>query len=62
VRADTSAAYTFNLGPTRLTTQLNVYNIFDKRYYYPGQPYNTSKAFNMIGDPLTVLGSVKIEY
>jgi iron complex outermembrane recepter protein len=62
VRADTYVAYIFDIGKTKLTTQLNVNNFLDKRYYFAGQPYNTSKAFNIIADPLTVMGSVKLEY
>ncbi|NOU20666.1 MAG: TonB-dependent receptor [Methyloglobulus sp.] len=62
VRADAFAGYSFNIGKTKLTTQLNVTNVFDKRYYFAGQPYNTSKAYNMIADPLTFLGSVRLEY
>lgn len=62
VRADTYAAYSFKLGKTRLTTQLNVNNVFDKRYYFAGQPYNTSSAYNKIADPLTFMGSIKLEY
>lgn len=62
VRADTYAAYSFNVGKYRMTTQLNVNNVFDQRYYFTGQPYNTSKAYNQIGEPLSFLGSVKLEY
>ena len=62
VRVDTFAGYRMNLGPTKLTTQINVYNIFDKRYYLAGQPYYANRAWNMPGDPLTVLGSVKLEF
>jgi iron complex outermembrane receptor protein len=62
VRADTYAAYTLNVGPTRLTAQVNVNNIFDKRYFYAGQPYNASRAWNMPADPLTVLGSLRLDY
>lgn len=62
VRVDTYAGYTMKLGPTRLTTQLNVNNIFDKRYYLAGEPYYANRAWNMPGEPLTVMGSVKLEY
>ncbi|SMF97568.1 iron complex outermembrane recepter protein [Methylomagnum ishizawai] len=62
VRADTYAAYTLPVGPTRLTAQLNVNNVFDKRYFYAGQPYNASRAWNAPADPLTVLGSLRLEY
>lgn len=62
VRVDTFAGYTMGVGPAKLTTQLNVYNIFDKRYFYAGEPYNANRAWNMPGDPLTVMGSIKVEY
>jgi iron complex outermembrane recepter protein len=62
VRVDTSAGYAMDIGAAKLTTQLNVYNIFDKRYYVAGEPYNANRAWNMPGDPLTVMGLVKLEY
>jgi iron complex outermembrane receptor protein len=62
VRVDTFAGYTMDVGPTKLTTQLNVNNIFDKRYFYAGEPYNANRAWNMPGDPLTVMGVIKVEY
>lgn len=62
VRVDTFAGYAMNVGPTKLTTQLNVYNVFDKRYYVAGEPYYANRAWNMPGAPLTLLGSVKLEF
>lgn len=62
VRADAMVSYLFKLGDTKLTTQVNINNMFDKKYYFAGQPYNTSSAYNMPADPLTVLGSLKLEY
>ena len=62
VRVDTSAGYAVDIGATRLSTQLNVYNIFDQRYYLAGAPYYANRAWNMPGDPLTVMGLVKLEY
>ncbi|WP_198007912.1 TonB-dependent receptor domain-containing protein [Methylovulum miyakonense] len=62
VRVDTSVGYAMDIGAAKLTTQLNIYNIFDKHYYVAGEPYNANRAWNMPGDPLTVLGSVKLEY
>jgi iron complex outermembrane receptor protein len=62
VRADTYAAYTFNIGSTHLTTQLNVNNIFGKRYFFASPTYNFSKAYNQPADPLTVMGSIKLEF
>ena len=40
VRVDTFAGYSMKLGSSKLTTQLNVNNIFDKTYFVAGQPYN----------------------
>lgn len=62
VRVDTSVGYSLHLGASKLTTQLNVYNIFDKRYFVAGEPYNANRAWNMPGDPLTVIGSMKLEF
>jgi len=62
VRVDTFAGYTMNIGGTRLTTQLNVNNIFDKRYFFTGAPYSANRAWNIPGEPLTVMGSIKLEY
>ncbi|WGS85385.1 TonB-dependent receptor [Methylomonas sp. UP202] len=62
VRVDTFAGYTMNVGPTKLITQLNVNNIFDKRYYFTGAPYYANRAWNLPGEPLTIMGSVKLEY
>jgi len=62
VRVDTFAGYTMNLGATKLTTQLNVNNIFDKRYYFAGAPYYANRAWNIPGEPLSVMGSIKLEF
>lgn len=62
VRVDTFAGYTMNLGSTKLTTQLNVNNILDKRYFFAGAPYSANRAFNIPGEPLMVMGSIKLEY
>lgn len=62
VRADAMASYLVKLGDTRLTTQININNVFDKKYFFAGQPYNTSSAYNIPADPLTVFGSLKLEY
>ncbi len=61
-RLDMFAAYRMNLGPTRLTAQLNFNNLTDKTYFYTGLPYNNSKAYNLPGEPLNVMGSLRLEY
>ena len=60
VRWDAFAAYHFNLGGSRLTTQVNVNNILDKEYFSSTQFFGGGTLFP--GDPLTVLGSIRIEY
>ncbi len=45
---------------TNLTAQLNVQNLLDQEYYYGGAAIRSSGAFP--GAPLTVLGSLKLEY
>jgi iron complex outermembrane receptor protein len=62
VRVDTFAGYTTDVGSTKLTTQLNVNNILDKRYYFAGAPYYANRAWNLPGEPLMVMGSIKLEY
>jgi catecholate siderophore receptor len=44
-----------DVGPVRL--QLNVYNLFDKRYIVSG--HGTSPLLNMPGAPRTVLGTIR---
>ncbi len=44
-----------NVGPVRL--QLNVYNLFDKKYIVSG--HGTSPLLNMPGAPRTVLGTIR---
>lgn len=64
VRWDAYAAYTFSIGATRLTTQLNVNNILDKRYFFNGdsQLFGASANNNFPGEPLTFMGLVRLEY
>lgn len=53
-------SYTWHLAKSRITTQLNVDNMLDKRYYGSSQNSNSTGIFP--GTPLTFLGSVKFEY
>ena len=58
VRMDLMAAYVQPIGKTRLTTQVNINNVLDKGYYG-----GTDGAVNSVtGNPLSVMGSLKLEY
>lgn len=58
VRFDAFAAYAMKLGKSKLTTQINLDNFLDKRYF-AASSYN---ADILPGEPLTVLGSLRLEY
>jgi iron complex outermembrane receptor protein len=58
VRWDLMAAYKTRVGKSRLTTQLNVNNILDKQYYLS----SNSGSQILPADPLSFIGSVKLEY
>jgi len=57
-RWDASVGYRLRLGRTRITPQLNVYNLLDETYY----DTSANRANIRPGIPLTFLGSVKMEY
>lgn len=57
-RWDAMAAYRFDIGKYRLTTQLNVNNILDQQYYL-----NSNTGTQILpASPLSFLGSIKLEY
>lgn len=58
-RLDAMAAYIQPIGKTRLTAQINVYNLLDKEYF-PGST-NWLPTAN-VGAPLSAMGSLKLEY
>ncbi len=64
VRWDASAAYKWDIGKSRLTAQFNVRNILDKRYFSGADTYDAFQRGygNIPGEPLTFLGSLKLEY
>ncbi|HYE37045.1 TonB-dependent receptor [Methylocaldum sp.] len=63
VRWDAMAAYRFDVGPTRLTAQINVNNILDKTYFKAANTLDGApQAGITVGEPLTVLGSLRLEY
>jgi len=57
-RVDAFAAYRFKLGPSRLTVQLNINNLLDKEYFKTA----SGRSWIQVGEPLTVLGSLRLEY
>jgi iron complex outermembrane receptor protein len=61
---DTFIAYNFKfMGRSKLTTQLNVNNILDKRYFINSNVYDATPTLGIMpGQPLTVMGSIRLEY
>ncbi|MEC4748540.1 TonB-dependent receptor [Methylomicrobium sp. Wu6] len=57
-RWDASAGYSFNYKKSKITTQLNVYNLLDKTYY----DHSSNRGNIRPGEPLTLLGSVRVEF
>lgn len=63
VRLDAYAAYHWKLGPTRMTAQVNINNVLDKEYFVSANVFDgTPRAGIFPGEPLTVLGSIRVEY
>jgi len=56
-RLDLMAAYKKKLGDTLLTTQVNINNVNDAEYYSM-----RARRYNLPAEPLTVMGSIKLEY
>lgn len=61
-RTDAMAAYTFPVGKTRLTTQLNINNLLNKDYFSDSSAYNGGRVSVLVGEPISVMGSLKLEY
>ena len=60
VRWDAMAAYKWEIGKSRLTAQVNINNILDKEYYKSGQTWTRLRI--PAGEPLSVLGSLRLEF
>ncbi|MDP2902413.1 MAG: TonB-dependent siderophore receptor, partial [Methylovulum sp.] len=56
-RLDLFGAYTHKLAGHKLTTQVNLYNVSDSEYYLM-----RNQSQNLPAEPLTVFGSVRLEY
>jgi iron complex outermembrane receptor protein len=64
---DLLAAYSLNVGKSRVTAQLNVNNLLDK-HYYSGLSSNGvgligyKAAYADFGQPSTFMGSINVQY
>lgn len=61
-RIDAFVAYKAKTAVGIMTTQLNVANLTDTRYYYAAPMGNTSVAHNWAGDPRTIKASVRFDF
>ena len=65
-RVDAAAAYHWQVGGLRMTTRLNLLNLFDQRYFESSNitdPLTQIPRLGIIpGPPLTVLGSIQVTY
>ncbi len=64
VRMDLFAAYQWKLGPSKMSAQINIRNVLDKQYYASTDPdANVSPRLGIYpGQPLTAIGSLRVEY
>lgn len=63
-RLDAFAAYRRQVGPTRMTAQLNIRNITDKEYFESTDPFlNIHPRLSIFpGAPLTAIGTLRVEF
>lgn len=63
-RLDAMAAYRWNIGPSKVTAQLNIRNLNNVRYFENADPSsNVNPRYGVYpGAPLTAIGSVKVEF
>jgi outer membrane receptor protein involved in Fe transport len=66
MRVDAAAAYHWRVGDLKLTTRLNLINLFDQRYF---ESSNTTDPLTRVprlgifpGPPLIMLGSIQVTY
>lgn len=64
VRLDAFAGYRRNVGPTRVTAQMNIENLTDKEYFEGTDVFfNSGPRLGIFpGAPLTVIGSLRVEF
>jgi iron complex outermembrane receptor protein len=61
-RTDAMAAYIQPIGKSRLTTQLNINNLLNKDYFSDSSAYNGGRVSVLVAAPISVMGSLKLEY
>lgn len=62
-RLDLFAAYHQNVGKSKFTAQINVHNVLDKKYYKNTNTVDGVPRVRILpGEPLTVLGSIRVEF
>lgn len=65
---DLMAAYSRNIGKSKISVQFNVNNLLDKYHYSSIMPYRIPSALGYdtsyvsFGTPRSFMGSIKIEY
>ena len=59
VRIDAEAAYNFRLGGAKVTAQINLKNVFDKRYFVSQHQF--SPDWIQPGAPRTLTGTLRVE-
>jgi len=63
VRLDAYAAYHWKIGRSKITTQVNVNNLLDKRYYLSANQFDGNpRAAIAPAEPLMVMGSIRVQY
>ncbi len=56
------AGYSFEVGKSKITAQLNVDNLLDKTYFTNATPSGINSIYGVFSTPRTFLGSIKVEY
>ncbi len=56
------AGYSFEVGKSKITAQLNVDNLLDKTYFTNGTNFGSNVGFVNFSTPRTFLGSINVEY
>ncbi|MCQ8130636.1 TonB-dependent siderophore receptor [Methylomonas rivi] len=64
VRLDAFTAYSHRIGDKRLIAQFNIRNLLDKTYYNSTDPFSNAPPRVGIypGEPLTAMGSIRLEF
>lgn len=61
-RWDAMTSYQWKVSDAKVTAQVNVNNILDKRYFAYADQFGNARFDAMPGSPRTVMGSIRVEY